>query len=184
MYGCFTIKSLTLLFGQTMYRVGHLTFEIWIGYKRNLWIFSQKYGFSRKIESFHLKMKHSIIQMTATAGLTVLHSMNPIFHSIMDCLGKRWIRSISKIVVFGAQKIQTSSLKSRCTHNEWLFGAGFGTVASLGHFSSKLSKEPPLRSMASVNVSCSTNFCFQNLKRMAWTTFGFDRAGPFATWPT
>ena len=58
--------------------------------------------------------------------------------------------SISKIVAFGAQKIQTSSLRSRSTHNERLFGADFGTVASLGHFSSKMSKEPPLWSMASV----------------------------------
>ena len=31
-------------------------------------------------------------------------------------------------------------------------GADFGTVASLGHFSSKMRKEPPLRPMASVTV--------------------------------
>ena len=34
-----------------------------------------------------------------------------------------------------------SSLSSLCTHNEWLFGADFGTVASLGHVSSKMSNE-------------------------------------------
>ena len=38
--------------------------------------------------------------------------------------------SISRIVTFGAQKIQTSSLRSWCAHKEWLFGADFGTVAS------------------------------------------------------
>ena len=52
--------------------------------RKNLWIFFQKYG--RKIEPFHLRMKH-IIQMTATAGLTILHTINPIFQYIFDCLG-------------------------------------------------------------------------------------------------
>ena len=32
-------------------------------------------------------MKHNIIQMTAMAGLAVLHSINPIFQYIFDCLG-------------------------------------------------------------------------------------------------
>ena len=32
-------------------------------------------------------MKHNIIQMTATADLTVPHSINPIFQYIFDCLG-------------------------------------------------------------------------------------------------
>ena len=122
--------------------------------KKNLWIFFQKYSFIRKIESYHLRIKH-IIQMTSTAGLTVPYSINPIFQYIFNFLGKRPIRSMSKIVAFGAQKIQTSSLRSRCTHNEWLFGADFGTVTSLGHFSSKISKEIPLRSMVSVTVPYS-----------------------------
>ena len=35
---------------EILYRVGHLTFGIWIGYKKkNLWIFFQTYGFIRKI---------------------------------------------------------------------------------------------------------------------------------------
>ena len=72
--------------------------------------FFQKYGFIRKIEPLNLKFKHNIIQMTATAGLTVPHSINPIFQYIFDCLGKRSIKSISKIVAFGAQKLQSSSL--------------------------------------------------------------------------
>ena len=38
--------------------------------------------------------------------------------------------------------------------------------------------------MASVTVLCSTNFCFQKLKRMTWTTFGFNRTGPLVTQPT
>ena len=126
-----------------LYKVGHLTFGIWIGYKKTLWIFFQKYAFIRKIEPSHLRMKHNIIQMTAAATFTVPHSINPIFQYIFDCLGKR---SISKNVAFGAQKIQTWSLRSWCTHNEWLFGADFGPVVSLGHFSSKMSKEPLLRS--------------------------------------
>ena len=46
--------------------------------RKNLWIFFQKYGFIRKIESFHLRMKH-IIQMTSTVGLTLAHSINPNF---------------------------------------------------------------------------------------------------------
>ena len=130
--------------------------------KKYLWIFFQKYGFIREIEPFHLRMKDIIIQMTATSGLTVSHSINPIFQYIFDFLVKRSIRSISKIVAFGAQKIQTSSLRSRCTNNEWLFGVYFGTVASLGYFSSKMGRKPPLRSMVSITVPWSTNFCLQN----------------------
>ena len=38
--------------------------------KKNLWIFFQKHGFIRKVEPFHLRMMHNIIQMAATAGLT------------------------------------------------------------------------------------------------------------------
>ena len=48
-------------------------------------------------------------------------------------------------------------------------------MASLGHFSLKMSKEPLLQSMASVSVSCSMNFCFQKIKRMIWTTFSFNK---------
>ena len=172
-------------FNSQKYRMGHLTFRIWISYKKkNLWIFFQKYGFIRKIEPSHLRMKHNIIEMTPTASLTVPHSIYPIFQYIFDCLGKRSISSISKIIAIGDQKIQTSSLRSRYTHNEWLFCVNFGAVASLGHCSSKMSKEPSLRSMASVTVPCSTNFCFQNLKRMSWTTFGINRTGPLTTQPT
>ena len=61
--------------------------------------------------------------MTATAGLTVPHSINPIFQYIFDPWGKR---SINQIVAFGTQKIQTSSFRSQRTHDEWLFGADFG----------------------------------------------------------
>ena len=46
-----------------------------------------KEDFIRKTELSHLTMKHNIIQMTATAGLTVPHSINPIFQCIFDCLG-------------------------------------------------------------------------------------------------
>ena len=33
--------------GRETYRVGHLKFGIWIGYKKNLWLFFQKYGLNR-----------------------------------------------------------------------------------------------------------------------------------------
>ena len=60
--------------------VVHLTFGIGIGLKKkNLWIFFQKYSFIKKIRPSHLRMKHNIIQMTVTAGLTVPHSIDPIF---------------------------------------------------------------------------------------------------------
>ena len=134
-----------------------------------IWLCFLCFGDSSGFES----LKFLIIQITATAGLTVPNLINRIFQYIFDCLGKRSIMSISKIVAFGAQKIQSSSLRSCCSHNEWLFGADFGTVTSLGHISTEMSKELPLRSMASVTVPCSTNFRFQKLKRMTWTTFGF-----------
>ena len=67
--------------------MGHITFGIWIGYKKTLWIYIQKYGFIRKIEPFHLRLIQNIIQITATAGHTVPHSINPIFQYIFDCLG-------------------------------------------------------------------------------------------------
>ena len=54
----------------------------------------------------------------------------------------------TKIVEFGAQKTRTYTLKSRRTQNESLFGANFGPEAQLGHFSSKMSKEKPLQTMA------------------------------------
>ncbi len=40
----------------------------------------------------------------------------------------------SKIAAFGAQKTRTHSKKSRCIHNESLFGADFGREASLDPF--------------------------------------------------
>ena len=112
---------------------------------------NHKYGWYNLKISCNSYTFFSIIQMTAKAGLTVPHSINPVFQYIFDCLGKRSIRSRSKIVAFDTQNIQTS-LKSLCTHNKWLFGADFGKVASLRHFSSKMSKEPPLRSMANFTV--------------------------------
>ena len=131
--------------------------------KKNLWIFLQKYGVIKKIEPFHSRMEHNIIQMTAIAGLTVPHSSNPFSSFQMKAISTSEAMSISKIIAFGAQRIQTSSMRSQSTHNEWLFGADFGTVASSGHFSSKMKKEPLLWSMASVIVTYSTNFCFQKL---------------------
>ena len=49
-------------------------------------IFS-KVWFYQKGRTFPLKMKHNIVQMTATAGLIVPHSINPIFQYIFDRLG-------------------------------------------------------------------------------------------------
>ena len=66
-------------------------------------------------------MKHKIIQMTATAGLTVSHSINPIFQYIFDCLGfnpmngnfdfvfqdlnRHWMVSVTLILKGSSQKI-------------------------------------------------------------------------------
>ena len=66
-------------------------------------------------------MKHNIIQMTAAAGLTVPHSINPIFHHIFDCLGfnpmndnfdfvfqginRLWMISVTPILNGSPQKI-------------------------------------------------------------------------------
>ena len=44
-------------------------------------MFFQNYEFIREIGHFHLRMKHNIIQMTATAGLTVPHPINSIFQT-------------------------------------------------------------------------------------------------------
>ena len=65
-----------------------------------------------------LIMKHNIIQMTATAGLIVPHSISPISSFQMKPTSTSEAMLISKIVAFVAQKIQTSSLRSRCTHNK------------------------------------------------------------------
>ena len=136
-------------------------------------------------------LEHSIIQMTATASLTVPHSIawskmsifteksffsdEAHFH-IGGYVNKQNCRS------WGSQNPNVIIEKSM--HPKWVTGADFGTVALLGHFSSKMSKEPPLLSMASNTVPWSTNFCFQKLKRMTWTTFVFNTTGPLAIQPT
>ena len=45
----------------------------------------------------------------------------------------------------------------------------------MGHFSSKMSKEWPLQSMAIAMGTCWTNFCSQKLKRSILAIFGFNR---------
>ena len=45
----------------------------------------------------------------------------------------------------------------------------------MGHFSSKMSKEKPLQSMAIIMGPYWRNFCSQNLKRRILATFGFNR---------
>ena len=151
--------------------------------KNNYSIVKTQREFRAKFESRSAPAKNNIIQMTATAGLIVPHSINPISSLQMKPISTSEAISISTIAAFGAQKIHTS-LRSQCTHNELLLGADCGTVASLGHFSSKRVKESTLRSMASVTVPCSTDFCFQKLKRKTWTTFGFNRTVPLDTEPT
>ena len=79
----------------------------------------------------------------------------------------------SKIVAFGAKKICTRTLKNQSTQNESLFG----------HFSSKMSKERPLQSMAMVIGPCWTNFCSQKFKRRILATFDFNRTPLGATQP-
>ena len=51
------------------------------------------------------------------------------------------------------------------------------------HFSSKMSMEMPLQSMAIVIGLCCTNFCSQKLKRRILATFGFNRTALRATQP-
>ena len=66
----------------------------------------------------------------------------------------RWLCEQAELSYLGGQRICTSSWRSRCIHNEWLFGVVFGPAASLGHFSSKMSKELPSLSMASAIAPC------------------------------
>ena len=120
-----------------MYRVGHLTFGIWIGYKKNLWIFFQKYGCIRKIEPFYLRMKHYIIQITATAGLTVPHSINPISQYIFDCLGFNPMNGYFDFVFQGLNRLwmvsetlilndSPQNCPTRSNHNSEAANWGFG----------------------------------------------------------
>ena len=87
-------------------------------------------------------MKHNIIQMSATAGN---------FDFVFQVRNRLWMVSVTLILNGSPQKN---------------FGADFGAVESFGHFSSKMSKEPPLRSVVSVTVPSFTNFLFQKLKKM------------------
>ena len=41
----------------------------------------------KRFEPFHLRIKHYIIQMMATADITVPHSINANLQFIFDCLG-------------------------------------------------------------------------------------------------
>ena len=88
-----------------------------------------------------------------------------------------------KIVALGTQKTRTNTLKSRCTQSESLFGADFGPETQLGHFSSIMSKERLLQSMAIVIGPYWTNFCSKKLKRRILTTFGFNRTALSITEP-
>ena len=63
------------------------------------------------------------------------------------------------------------------------FGVDFGPEAWFGHFSTKISRERPLQSMAIVIGLCRTNFCTQKLKRRILATFGFNRAASHVTQP-
>ena len=73
---------------------------------KNLWIFFQNYGFIIKIEPFHLRMKHNIIQMTFTDGLTVPHSINPIFQYIFNCFGFRPMNDNFDFVFQGLNRLR------------------------------------------------------------------------------
>ena len=68
-------------------------------------------------------------------------------------------------------------IERRRTQNESLFGADFG------HFSSKMSKERPLQSIAIVIGPCWMNFCSRKLKRRILATSGFNRTALCALQP-
>ena len=94
--------------------------EIESAIKKNLWIFFQKYGFIRKIEPFHLKMKHNIIQMTATAGTTDAPTTS-------DCLVRilvrwyHWAIFITDLYnTLDAQSMQSRVLHGRLSRHLYL----------------------------------------------------------------
>ena len=74
---------------------------------------------------------------------------------------------------------RTHTLKSRHTQN----CCRFWSRGKILHFSSKMTKEKPLQSMAIVIGLCWTNFCPQKLKRRILATFGFNRTALRATQP-
>ena len=55
-------------------------------------------------------MKTNIIKMTATAGLTVPHSINLIFQYIFDCLGFNPINGYSDFVFQGHNRLRMVSV--------------------------------------------------------------------------
>ena len=65
-------------------------------------------------------MEHNIIQMTATAGLTVPHSINPIFQYIFDYLGFNSMNGNFNFVFQGLNRLRvvTQYLSLTATHKK------------------------------------------------------------------
>ena len=57
--------------------------------KKNLWILFQKYNFIRKIEPFHLRMKHNIVKIALTVYLTVPHLITFILNGSLQKIVQR-----------------------------------------------------------------------------------------------
>ena len=96
--------------------------------KKNLWIFFQKYGFIRKIEPFDLRMKHNIIQMTASACLVVPHSINPIFQYIFDFFGQKVNKVNAKLLHLGLRKSKRHYWEAEApTTSDWC-GFWYGDI--------------------------------------------------------
>ena len=136
------------------------------------------YGFIRKIKPFHLRMEH-IIQITAMAGLAVPNSLKPIFQYILDCFGKRPLRSIRSIRKIIALELRKSKRHHWETDAPTTSDCSGRILVWWHHWAIFLRKWA--RSRHSVNGeryrAMFNVFCFQKLKRITWTS-GFNNRGP------
>ena len=78
------------------------------------------------------------------------------------------------VLILGAEN-PYASIKKPTHPKRVTVWCGFWSRGIIGPFSSKMSKESPLQSMAIVIGPCWTNFCSQKLKRGLLATFDFNR---------
>ena len=82
-----------------------------------------------------------------------------------------------------ARRGRYTQWRSLSGHVNQIFVHKYGRGGGEGNFSSKMSKERPLQSMAIVIGPCWTYFCSEKLKRMIFATFDFNRTVLRATQP-